>query len=135
MARSRIHGKREITNARAMLFGVCFTAAAFFATVLICAIILGKTENPTSMIGIASTCAFYVTSACAGLATSRYKGEGGVLPAVLSALTFSLVLLVISAIICDGRVPAITAINLGAYVLISALFAIIGKRRAPRRRR
>lgn len=135
MKRSRTRTGEGRTNGRTMLFGICLTVIIFFSVSLIGAVITSRTENPTSMIGIISTCALYITAAISGLVISRYKGEGGVLPSSLCALAFTLVLLIISVIINGGHVPAITAINLGAYILISVVFAIFGKRRAPRRRR
>ena len=133
MSRSRTHATKKKTNGRAMLFGVCLTVIMLFAMSMLGAVIAARMENPTSIIGIASTASLYLTAAISSFVISKYKGEGGVLPATVCAIAFSLILLVISAIVNSGHIPAITAINLGAYIIIAFIFALIGQRRTKRR--
>lgn len=135
MKKSRTRTSDGATNARALLFGIVFTAVTFIVLMLLGAVIAGRMENPTSRLGAVAICSLYITAAVSGLVTSKYKGEGGALPAVLSALAFALVLLIIGLIMTGGHIPAITVINLGAYVITALVFAVIGKRRASGRRR
>jgi len=133
MKRSKTRGAR--TNAHALLFGIIFELISFTLLSLICAIIMTKTKNPTAHIGAIATCITYLTAAISGFATSRFKGEGGTVPAILACLFFSLVLFGTGLIMTKGHLPIITAVNLVAYMLIGAIFALFGKRRGGRRRK
>lgn len=128
-------GGAKRTCARALIFGIVFAVAVFFISAFVCAIILSKTENPTGHVGLCGMVSLFVTAAASGFATSRYNGEGGVLPAVLSALFFALVVLMIGLICGKGKLPFINVINLGAFMIIGALSAMLGRKREKKRRR
>ena len=57
------------------------------------------------------------------------------MPAVLSSLFFALVVLMIGLICSKGKMPLLSVINLGVFMIISALGAILGRRRERKRRR
>lgn len=136
MSRTRTRsGGAQKSGARALIFGIIFTVAVFFTAAFIGAIILSKTENPTGHVGLCGMIVLFVTAVASGFATSRYKGDGGMLPAVLSSLFFVLVVLVIGLVAGKGKLPLIGVINLGAFMLISALGALLGKKRERKRRR
>ena len=135
MSRTRKRGGAQRSGARALVFGIILTAAVFFATALVCAVILSRTENPTAHVGISGMICLFLTAAVSGFAVSRYKGEGGVMPAVLSSLFFALVVLMIGLICSKGKLPLLSVINLGVFMIVSALGAILGRRRERKRRR
>lgn len=132
---SRKRGDAQRSGARALIFGIIFTAAVFFISAFVGAIILSRTENPTAHVGVCGMAALFITAATSGFAVSRYKGDGGVLPAVLSSLFFALVVLVIGLICDKGKLPFISVINVGAFMIISTLSAMCGRKRERKRRR
>ena len=135
MSRARTRGGAQRSGARALIFGILFNAAIFFITALASAIILSRTENPTAHVGLCGMICLFVTAASSGFAVSKYKGDGGVLPAVLSSLFFVLVVLMIGLISGKGKLPLISVINLASFMIISALAAILGRKRERKRRR
>ena len=132
---SRTRGSAQRSNARALIFGIFFTMAVFFAMALVGAVILSKTENPTAHVGLCSMVSRFVTAAAGGYATSKYKGEGGMLPAVLSSLFFVLVMLVIGLVSKNGKLPIVSVVNLVAFMIISTFGAMLGRKRERKRRR
>ena len=128
-------GGTKKTCARALVFGIVFAVAVFFVTAFVLAIILSKVENPTEHVGLCGMVSLFVTAAASGFATSRYKGEGGVLPAVLSALFFALVMLMIGLICGKGKLPFINVINLVSFMIIGTLSSMLGRKRERKRRR
>ena len=128
-------GGTKKTCARALVFGIVFATAVFFVTAFVLAIILSKTENPTGHVSLCGMVSLFVTAAVSGFVTSRYKGEGGVLPAVLSALFFALVMLLIGLICSKGKLPFINVINLVSFMIIGTLSAMLGRKRERKRRR
>ena len=135
MSRARTRGSAQRSNARALIFGIIFTVTVFFTTALVGAVILSRTENPTAHVGLCSMAVLFITAAVSGYATSRYKGEGGMLPTMLSSLFAVLVMLMIGLIGGDGKLPLVSVINLVAFMLISALGAMLGRKKERKRRR
>ncbi|MBQ8690019.1 MAG: hypothetical protein IJ515_06630 [Clostridia bacterium] len=134
MGKGKKSGVRK-TNASALVFGIIFTTAVFLLTALIGAAIAGGLKNPTGSIGTISLIVLMTTAAISGIAISKYKGEGGVFPSVLSSLFFTLVLLIIGLVLTKGHLPLIAVINLALFILVNTIFAYLGKKREPRRRR
>ena len=135
MSRARTRGSAPRSGARALVFGIIFSIIFFIATALICAVILSRTENPTAHTGLCGMIALFVTAAASGFATSRYKGEGGMLPAVLSSLFVALVMLMIGLVSGNGKLPLLSIINLGAFMVIGAIFAALGRKKERKRHR
>ena len=123
--------KRNIqkTNASALLFGLIASTVAFFFSILICAIVANLFENPTAALGALSFFALVFAGAISGFFTSKYKGDGGVAPAALSALVFALILLIVGLVMTEGHLPLVTVINLLLYAVSATTFAILGKKR------
>ena len=135
MSRASTRGSAPKSGARALVFGIIFSVVLFLATSLIGAVILSRIENPTAHTGLCGMIALFVTAAASGFATSRYKGEGGMLPAVLSSLFVVLVMLMIGLIRGGGGLPLVSVINLGAFMVISTLFAALGRKKERKRHR
>ena len=134
MSRTRTRGGAQRSGARTRVFGIVLTAVIFLITALIGAVILGAMENPTAHVELCSMAALFITAASSGYATARYKGDGAILPSVLSSLFFVLVLLVIGLIGTSGRLPIVGVINLGTFMIISTLCAMLGRKRERKRR-
>ena len=134
MGKGRKSGAQR-TNASALVFGIIFTTVVFIFTALIGAAIAGSLENPTGNIGTVALVCFMLTAALSGVTISKYKGEGGIFPSVLSSLFFTLVLLIIGLIMTKGHLPIIAIINLCLFILITVIFAYLGRKRATRRKR
>ena len=136
MSRARTRGERaQRSGARALIFGIILCVAVFFLAAFIGAVILSRTENPTGHVGVCGMAVLFTTAAVCGFATSRYKGEGGVMPAMLASLFFVLVLLMVGLIGSSGKLPLVNVINLIAFMIISALGALLGRKRERKRRR
>lgn len=132
----KIRGRAsEKTAINAFMFGIILTVCVFFICMLLGAFIAKSLENPNGSVGLISGAAFFVCAALCGFCISKYKGEGGVLPAALCALLFVLVLLIISLVMTGGHLPLLTLVNLVAYVAVSGISAFFGKRKDKRRRR
>ena len=129
--------KRKIqkTTAGALIFGLISATATLLILAFIGAIVAYSLENPTASLGAISFCVLMATGAISGFSTSKYKGEGGVLPAALSAIVFAVILLFVGIIISRGMLPAVTVINLAVFILSAVFFAILGKKKEKRRKR
>ena len=134
MKRSGVRTKNK-TARGALVFGIALNVAAFFICTLVSSAIILSTDNPTGNVGMGSMISFFICAAICGFAVSKYKGEGGALPAIASALLFTLVLLAIGLISTKGAIPLATVLNYAAYVIISALCAFFAARKTPRRHR
>lgn len=122
-------GKRK-TNAKALLFSLIFTSVVFFVFAFLVSFIISLTKNPIAFIGISSFAALFLTGAFSGFFTSKYKGEGGIIPAGLGSLIFALMLLGIGLIVSGGSLPALTLINLPCFIILAVIFAALaGKKR------
>ena len=122
--------RKRKTNAKAILFSLIFTSATFFVFAFLISFIISLTKNPIAFIGISSFAALFLTGALSGFCTSKYKGEGGVLPAGLGSLTFALILLGLGLILSGGCLPALSLINLPCFVVLAIIFAALaGKKR------
>ena len=126
--------KKHRTGARALFFGIIFTISAFFIISFVCAIIISRTENPSAHLALAAVSAFFSTAAVSAFATAKYKGEGGMYPAMLSALACVLISLIIGVIVTNGKLPLINVVNLLCYLGISFIFALLAKKRTQRYR-
>lgn len=122
--------RKRKTNAKALLFSLIFTAVMFFVFAFLVSFIISLTKNPIAFIGISSFAVLFLTGAFSGFCTSKYRGEGGVVPAGLGSLIFALILLGIGLIMSGGSLPALTLINLPCFVVLAIIFAALaGKKR------
>ena len=126
--------KKESKASKNFLFGITFNAATFFILVFIASVILSKVKDPLGASGLVSPLTLIVSAAISGFFTARRKGDGRILPAVICALCFSLILFAIALIFCSGKVTAICAINLLCYVAVAFIFAMLSRKRKKHRR-
>ncbi|MBQ7363437.1 MAG: TIGR04086 family membrane protein [Clostridia bacterium] len=118
-----------------MLLGTLASALLTAVLTFIFSFISYSTKNPDSTVGIFSIIALILTAAVTGFTVSRLKGEGGVLIATLSSLLFTLILLLIGLIAGGGSLPLGCIINYLCFIAVSALAAVLGRRRGRRVRR
>ncbi len=127
--------KRSIkkTTASALLFGIILATCTFLVCAFIGAIIANMLDDPSSNIGAISFFVLIISGAITGFSTSRYKGEGGLLPSALAALLFALVCLFLGIIMTGGKLPVVTAVNLLLYVATSIFFSLLAKKHKTKR--
>ena len=119
----------------AVEFLICFGFS--LAMILICSLIMAlvanSSEDPTGKIGIYSLVSMTVSAIAGGIFSSRMRGDGGVLYALLVSLAIVLVMLLIAVITCSGKVSGSAFMNYGCFLATSTLAAIFGKKRNVRR--
>lgn len=129
--------KRKIkrTAANALLVGIAAALLSFLICALLGALICGAFPNPTKSIGAVAFLVLVLSGAVSGFFTSRYKGEGGVLPSFLASLVFAIIFLIVGVILSSGELPAILPINLLVYLLASLFSAFLGRKRESAHKR
>ena len=125
----RRKGLRNIQPTIAMLLGGAFAFLCYFLTSLLFSAITLSVKDPLGFVGIASIGALFSSAAISSAIISRVRGEGGFLTAILSALLFCLVQLLIGLIVAKGEIGLGAVINYICYMAISALAALLGKGR------
>ncbi len=127
-------GKRK-TNAKALLFSLIFTSVMFFFFAFLVSFIVSLTKNPIAFIGISSFAALFLTGAASGFCTSKYKGEGGIVPAGLGSVIFAVILLGIGLVMTGGSLPMLTLVNLPCFVILAIIFAALAGKKRKRKHR
>lgn len=117
-----------------MLMGAGFALVMIVTVTFILAVISYMTSDPTSLTGALSLTALLVAGAISGYITSRVNGGGGVLVGILSAVISAAIILVIG-LISKGGISVGAFINTIAYVSISVIASVIGKKRIRKRKR
>ena len=129
--------KRKIhkTGAGALILGLILSTVSLFSLSFIGALILSFLDNPTASIGAVSFLILILSGSICGFFTSKYKGEGGVLPAMIASALFAVLLLIIGFIMSAGSLPLVVIVNFAVYFISATFFAILGKKREKKRRR
>ena len=128
--RTQSDGKGKI-----YLIGVLLSIALLVITSFILAIALASMKDPSSMVGIMSLSGMLISGAVSGFTTCRIKGDGGFGIAVLSALTVTMIIMLLGIILGGGRLSGGTLMNCGCYMGVSSFAGFIGKRRPGHKRR
>ena len=132
---SRHKKRREAPGSiTVMLLGVLASAILTALLSFIFSFIALSMANPDGAVGIFSIAALIITAAITGFTLSRVKGEGGVLLSTLSALLFTLILLLIGLIASGGALPLGCIINYVCFIAVSAISSLLGRRRGRTRR-
>ena len=111
--------------------GVCICLYLLFS--LIGAAVLGGIDNPLGGMGIASMLSFFPPAFFSGILISKFKGDGGVITAAVSALVFVLVLFLCCVVVTHAKIPFSSLISYIAYVVLTVIGGLLGKSRAKRR--
>lgn len=131
--------KRRSSNAdrsplSVFIFGIIFSFAALTLLSFISSLILLSISNPLLSIKTTSLAVLLCAGAISGFTISKYKGEMNLSIAVSASLTVAVVMLGISLICAKGNVGGGVFMNYICYVLVSALFAFLGRKRKVRHR-
>ena len=121
--------KKEKGSVKTLLLGVPVQVLSLAICVFITGLVASASENPTSIVGLLSIIALLLSGLISGFVISKYKGEGGMLISTLSALLFSLILLLVGIISAKGELSFGVLINYVCYVAAAALGALLGKHR------
>jgi putative membrane protein (TIGR04086 family) len=125
--------RKDKSSLKTILLSTVFSGAVLILIMLIMSFICYKTQDPVAPAGITSVLSLMLTAFISGFCITRYKGEGGVLCAVLSATLFVLILLLISLIIKGGKVSIYILLNYTCYVLISTLISFFASKKRTKR--
>ena len=126
------HKRKELGLTSLILLGAGFALATVTATAFLLALISSFTKNPTALTGILSLIALLLSGAISGYVTSRVNGEGGALIGILSTVVSALLILTVGLIWRGGSLNLGMPLNLLAFIGISVLFSILGKKRIKR---
>lgn len=129
------HKRKELGLSALMLLGAAFALAVTLTITLALAIISSMTDDPTALTGAFALLSLLLSGGVSALITSRVNGEGGTLVAILSSVIAASVILVIGLVWKRGALNLGAPLNLFAFIGVSVMFAILGKKRTKRRRR
>ena len=119
---------------RALIIGTLVHGAFFAFSILIGAAILYAGKNPTAVIEAAALAALIAGGALSGFSVSKKCGEGGFGKASASAVIFTLVMVIIGALICGGSLSPRALMNYACYLPTAVLFAFIAARKPKQKR-
>jgi len=128
------HKFKTSAHSGALIFGLLISVISLSLSALVLSFILSKLEDPVAYIGIASLFILILSAAISGFATSKKKGEGGTLCALLSALIVSALIFAVSLIASGGKVKLSFLMNILCYLLVSATFGKLASFKKKRRR-
>ncbi len=100
---------------------------------MVLAVVCSLTADPSALTGAASFAALIICAAISGFLISRLRGEGGFLCAMLTAMLFVVVRIVISLFLVGTDISDL--LDYACYIGISAIFALIGQKKIRRKRR
>ena len=133
--KTRTRTKTKLSPIAAILIGSLLSIISLIVCALIGSAILIMLEDPTGNIGISALVIFLISGAICGFSISKSKGEGGILTSVLSSGIAMLILILISLIALGGKAPGRVFMNALCYILVSTLFAYLGRKREKKKRR
>lgn len=127
--------QKERSGAHTVVFGVIVSAASLLILSLFASVILILTKDPLGSVGAASLAALVLSAALSAFLTVRFKGEGALLPSLISALIAGAMIILIS-LISDGGNFGAAIMNSLSFLLPSALVTVLAtrKRSKPRGR-
>ena len=128
------HKRKEFGFPILLLMGAGFALGTVAATALGLAVLSYLTADPTAFIGAFSLLTLVIAGAVSGFVTSRVRGEGGVLVAVLSAVIATAVMLAVGLVWRGSALPLGAILNLAVFIIASVLSALIGKRKKRKSR-
>ena len=127
--------RKELSLTVLMLLGAGFALISIVMIAFVLAVIAYFTKDPTSLTGVFSLVALLLAGGVSGFITSKANGEGGALVGILSSVISASLVLAIGLICKSGKLTLGVFLNVIAFICISALFSILGKKRAKRKHR
>lgn len=129
------HSRFFQTPVGALLRGELFFCGAFLLFSAVMAVIADISGDPTPKIPLFSLIGYLLAAAVSGFWICARQGERGMLYATLSVLSVVLLFLLFSIVRNAGAVEGKVLMNHLCCFLTAVLFALLGKRKKPRRRR
>ena len=127
------HKRKELGLSALMLLGAAFALAVTVTMAFVLAVVSSMTEDPTALTGAFSLIALLLSGGVSALITSRVNGEGGTLVATLASVIAAAVILTVGLVWRRGALNLGALVNVAAFVAVSVVAAIIGKKRRKRR--
>lgn len=127
--------KREFGLTAMLLMGAAFAIAVLLGVSFILAVAANMMKDPTSLIGAFSLASLLITGIVSGSVTSRVRGDGGVLIGSLSSVIAGAVILIIGLVLTRGALSFGTVINVLAFIGVSVIASVIGKKKTGKKRR
>lgn len=127
--------KKSLTLPKSIILGVLFSFITLLVITLVSSFVVLRFKNPTNLVPTASLVVFVLCGTVSGFSLSKLKGDGGMAFALITGLTFIFLFIIVSLILTKGRVPGMLFMNALCYLLVSAFWAFIGKKRQAKRRR
>ena len=117
-----------------LLASFLLTVAILVSFSFVAALILKSRESSFSDIRIYSLVVLVVSAAVSGFFNSKREGAGA---SMLTAVLFSLVMLLAGAVFSAGKITEEVLMNYGCFILVSLVGAYLGgrKKQVKRRRR
>ena len=128
------HKRKELGLTSLMLLGAAFALVVLILVSFVLSIISNMTKDPTSLIGAFSLIALIVSGGISGFVTSKVNNDGGVLVAILSSVISAFTILAIGLIWKGGAMKLSVPLNLGVFVAVSVIAALLGKKRPKQNR-
>lgn len=124
-----------VSGLRALFLGALLSCIVYLSVSLIAGLLTCQAADPTSLTGPVSLASLMISGIISSLLITRLPEGGGILTAVLSALLFVLVLLVIGLAMTGGKLPIRCPINYLCYLALCTLTAYALSKIPERRRR
>lgn len=118
-----------------ILLGILYSFAFLIVLALLASIFLAGAKSPTKNLGAVSLAVFLIGALASGFVNSKRGGEGGFVRSLITALAFTLLLLVISLIAAGGKISGMHFMNCACYMLVAAFAAFLGRKNPRKRRR
>ena len=117
------------------VFGILFSFLTLIILSFISSLILMSTKNPLFSIKLTSLVTLLAAGAISGFAIAKYKGNLSLGISIAASASAAILMLVISLISAKGNVSGSIFMNYICYVMVSAFFAFIGRKRKMHRHR
>lgn len=127
--------KKELGLGALLGIGSGASLICVFAVAFVLAAVSSLTKDPTALTGAFALLTLLIAGAVSGFGISRLGGDGGVLVAILSSVVSTSVMILVGLILKKGALPLGAVLNLLAFLAVSVVFALLGKRRIKRHKR
>lgn len=127
--------KKELGLGALLGIGSGSSLICVFAVAFVLAAVSSLTKDPTALTGAFTLLTLLIAGAVSGFCISRLGGDGGVLVAILSSVVSTSVMILVGLILKKGALPLGAVLNLFAFLAVSVVFALLGKRRIKRHKR
>ncbi len=133
--KKRINRGNERSVSRGIIYGVISFFIFLLLTSFVMACVINNTKNPSGRIEVFALAALLISGAFNSFLTSKVNSSNGIICASVSALASVAIMFAITAIINRGHLTGMILMNYLCLILVSVLFAFLGKRRSMRRKR